>query len=343
MGRGELVLRHWNLLRRLQTRGTGSTLRDLAETFEVSERTIQRDLESLQQLGIPVDFQEDEVGKRYWRLPADYFRSGPFILSPTEAIALRLADHLFAPLAGTMFADGLAQLREKIESLLPPAAIEHFRDLDRTVHVRRTGATDNAQHASKIRALADGVMNSRSVRVTYAPLWRSQEPYDTLFDSHGLVLFEGDVYAVGRSHKADAIRIFKVARMSAVEPTTLSFDPSPDFRLEEHFADSFGIIRGAGPTVEVVVRFTGRAASLVEERLWHESQQLQWLAGEATLFDPGAGDRETLQAAFHLSELVEFKRWLKGFGADAEVLRPASLRDEMRRDLLAAAALYERG
>lgn len=341
MGRGELILRHWNLLRRLQTRGVGSTLRELSEQFDVSERTIQRDLEILQEIGFPIGFEEDEFGKRFWRLPPDYFRSGPFLLSPTEAIALRLADHLFAPLAGTMFADGLAALREKIESLLPATAVEHFRDLDRTVHVRRTAATDNAQHADKIRTLTHAAMKSLTVEATYSPLWRPQEPYTTRFDPYGLVLFEGDVYAVGRSHRVGAVRVFKVSRIAAVAATATPFETPEDFRLEEHFADSFGIIRGGGPTVEVAVRFTGPAAGLVEERLWHESQRIERLVGQPTLFEVAPGEREAIHAVFQLAELVEFKRWLKGFGADAEVIRPESLRAAMRAELRAAAAVYE--
>ena len=75
MARGEQILRHWNLLKTLQTRGEGMPLRQLAEEFEVSERTIQRDFEMLQELGFPIAHQEDEYGKRYWRMPHDFFRT----------------------------------------------------------------------------------------------------------------------------------------------------------------------------------------------------------------------------------------------------------------------------
>jgi len=35
--------------------------------------------------------------------------------------------------------------------------------------------------------------------------------------------------------------------------------------------------------------------------------------------------------------VVEFKRWIKGFGDQAEVIKPTWLRDELREELLAAA------
>lgn len=62
---------------------------------------------------------------------------------------------------------------------------------------------------------------------------------------------------------------------------------------------------------------------------------------EHTLFEELAGDQQALQATFRLADLVEFKRWIKGFGADAEVLKPDTLRQELRAELRAAAQRYD--
>jgi hypothetical protein len=51
-------------------------------------------------------------------------------------------------------------------------------------------------------------------------------------------------------------------------------------------------------------------AALIEERVWHESQKLQSLPPEGTLFEPHPGEPEALLATFRLSNLVEFKRRL---------------------------------
>ena len=85
---------------------------------------------------------------------------------------------------------------------------------------------------------------------------------------------------------------------------------------------------------------TGPAAALVEERGWHETQQIEWLNADNTLFEELPGEHAELIATFRLSDLVEFKRWLLGFGAAAEVLRPDSLRRELRDELSRAADRY---
>ncbi|MBN2445587.1 MAG: HTH domain-containing protein, partial [Phycisphaerae bacterium] len=186
MARGEIILRQWNLLKTLQTRGAGIPLKQLADEFEVSDRTIQRDFEVLQELGFPVEYEEDEYGKRYWRMPHDFFKTGPLVLGLTEAVSLHLAENLFSPLAGTHFADGLRTTLNKVRSLIPARALEYFRELDRTIYVRRSGVTDYSAHAETIRVLLDAAHVRHSVEVTYHALWRADE-YTTLFDPYGLV------------------------------------------------------------------------------------------------------------------------------------------------------------
>lgn len=340
MQRGEQVLRQWNLLKTLQTRGEGIPLRRLAEDFGVSERTIQRDFELLQELGFPVEYEEDGYGKRFWRMPHDFFRTGPLVLRLTEAVSLHLAERFFSPLAGTHFAEGLASVLAKIRALLPTRALDYFEGLDETLYVRSSGVTDYASHARTIRILTEASHLGHTATITYNAIWRG-EAYTTDVDPYGMVYFEGDLFLVGRSHRAGDVRIFKVTRIASAAATDRPFQRPESFSLEEHFRSSFGIFRTSGEPIEIVVRFRGPAAALVEERVWHESQRTSWLPGGETLFSQEPQEPEALLATFRLCGLAEFKRWLKGYGDLAEVLRPAWLRVELRNELLAAAARYE--
>ena len=54
-----------------------------------------------------------------------------------------------------------------------------------------------------------------------------------------------------------------------------------------------------------------------------------------------AAEPDALIATFQLSDTVEFKRWVKGFGERAEVIKPDWLRKEMHDELIAAAGVYE--
>ncbi len=341
MSRGEQILRQWSLLKALQTRGEGIPLRQLASEFGVSERTIQRDFEMLEELGFPIEHEDDEYGKRFWRMPHDFFRTGPLVLGLTEAVSLHLAERLLAPLAGTLFAEGLESVLEKIRSSVPSKALDYFAELDEIIHVRRLGVTDYTAHADAVRVLAESAREEHTVEIKYRSLWRGEE-YTTEFDPYGLVLYDGDLFAVGRSQRAHDMRVLKVSRVLSAVATADVFQRPPDFSLEDQFRDSFGITQSADEPVEIAVRFTGPVASLIEERIWHDSQQLHWLPPEATLFDELPGEPEGLVATFRLANVVEFKQWIKGFGDRAEVLQPDWLRAELAEELSAAAKLYDR-
>ena len=91
-------------------------------------------------------------------------------------------------------------------------------------------------------------------------------------------------------------------------------------------AAAFGIAGGKPEDVEL--RFDARAAHYIRERVWHESQEL--------IEDEGGGVRLRLRVA----PGVDLRAWIKGFLPDVSVVRPASLREEIGRDLQAAMARF---
>ncbi len=337
---GRQVRRHWDLIRLLQVRRYGVPLLELAETCGVSERTIQRDLDVLRQVGIPVEFEEDEFGKRLWKLSADYLQSCSLGLDLTEAISLYLAERMLEPLAGTHLAEALGSLRERLRRAIPPQALDHFSQVDQVLYVRHPSKTDYSAQAETIRMLLEAVSERRVVAIFYRAAWRREE-YETRIDPYGLVLYEGNLFVVARSHQANDQRLFKVTRIRRAAKLDQTFERPAEFDLDAQFRSSFGIFQGRGEPVEIEVRFTGPAVDYVGERIWHESQRLERCAGSEGLFEELHERDGELLARFRLAELTEFKSWIKGLGALAEVLRPDWLRREMREELASAARLYE--
>ena len=69
----------------------------------------------------------------------------------------------------------------------------------------------------------------------------------------------------------------------------------------------------------IVIKFTGLAADLVREREWHPSQKMKDL--------PKGGLLLTLR----LGNLNEISGWILRWGAEAEVVKPAALREIIGR------------
>src|SRR5262249_4142298 len=79
---------------------------------------------------------------------------------------------------------------------------------------------------------------------------------------------------------------------------------------------AWGILRGDLVTVRVV--FARNLAPYINERVWHPSQKLRQL--------PDGRVEMTLLVA----DTLEVRRWILGFGVEAEVLSPEALREALR-------------
>ena len=245
-----------------------------------------------------------------------------------EAISLTLARELFTPLAGTPFFADLERLVEKILELVPEEALAHFRGLKDVLLVRTTGHVDYDQFRQQLRAISHCLLNDHVIEITYKAAWRG-EKYATRVDPYHLLYFDGDLYLVGRSHRSDGLRMFKLPRIESAESTGETFKRPADTKIEKQLASGFGVMLGLGPETEVTVRFSGPEARLVEEREWHPSQRLE-----------RDGD-DAIVAYYKLRDLVELKRWVRSFGPAAIVLSPRSLADEMAADLKRGLANYD--
>jgi predicted DNA-binding transcriptional regulator YafY len=144
-------------------------------------------------------------------------------------------------------------------------------------------------------------------------------PYDVI-DYHGWL------YVVGFAPQHNAKRTWKVNRIDA-RADPMHFQRPGDFRVDEYLAGSFGMYHGDGE-LRVKIRFCSAAARYVRETNWHPSQQLTAQADGSLL------------AEFVLSGTQEIKSWIYGFGPDAEVLEPESLRREMAAELEQLRAIY---
>jgi proteasome accessory factor B len=136
-------------------------------------------------------------------------------------------------------------------------------------------------------------------------------------------------YLVGHDLERNALRTYALPRISDVVVTKDFFQKPDDFTPEKFFANALGVLGGDG-NFTVVIRFKPEIADLVREREWHESQEKREL--------PGGG----LELRLQLGALAEIERWVLGWGAAAEVVKPAALREKIRATAAALAAVYAR-
>ena len=185
-------------------------------------------------------------------------------------------------------------------------------------------------HRSKlIDALLVAIEDHKFADITYHSI-QSTEPVSQTVYPYGLVYFRGSLYLVAFAPHHEELRHYKIDRIHEVDVTELRFEKPKDFDLQTHMKSTFGIRRGDGNPVRILVHFRPPASRFVQEYRWHETQQFETQSDGSVI------------ATFELDEFEDFKQWVMGFGAKAEVLEPKSLRENLRRELDATLQLYSR-
>ncbi|MBL7221415.1 MAG: transcriptional regulator [Phycisphaerae bacterium] len=326
MARGEPLFRQWQLLKTLQANRFGLSGDDLAGRLGYSKRTVQRDLGVLQHVGFPISFEQRDFGKRFWKLIPHFIESEKLQLTVVEMLSLFLSQQLLSPLAGTPFGDGLASALQKIKAILPTRVLDYFADLEGAFLIKSLGQQDYSGKGKEIAILNDAILHQRVLRITYHSTTRNRE-LTTTFHPYGMVLLSASLYCIGWLEEYGEVRTLKASRFLGVQRAEDTFDKPATFSLAKHTYGAFGIF-GPGRFQTIRARFTGWAAINVREHRWHQSQKIV------------SDTKKGVTAEFELSNTVEFKRWLLGFGRHAVLVKPKKLAKEIAEELAAARGAY---
>ena len=203
----------------LQLRGH-ATAQSLAERFEVSRRTILRDMDELSAAGIPVYAERGTNGG--FRL-LDGFRTNLTGLDRAERDAMFLSG-LPKAAADLGLRDPAASARLKLAAATgnsePGLAERFYFDSDAWYQLGRP--------VPHLHAIAEAVWRETELRIDYESwrtrAWRTVAPL-------GVVLKAGEWYLVAGTSKGPSI--FRVASVHAVEPQKARVARPPGFDLAE--------------------------------------------------------------------------------------------------------------
>jgi predicted DNA-binding transcriptional regulator YafY len=315
MPRGDQLSRQWRLIQ-LIDRPQGITVDDASRELACTVRTIWRDLRVLEDAGFPLYTERAADGNRgVWRVTEDFKRALPLKLTLGELVALLMSRDLLTPLGVSVLGPEVASAFDKIQGALSREALALIEQMRDRLGVRATGAKLQAPATEHLPRIHAALAEHRTLRTRYYSASRDREDVREI-DPYHLTLHNGGLYLVAHCHLRDAVRIFAVERMRTVEPTRARFEVPADFNAERYLAGAWGILRGDLVTVRVM--FARGLARYIRERVWHPSQKLRDL--------PDGRVEMTL----HVADTLEVRRWIFGFGAQAEVVAPEGLREALR-------------
>jgi len=310
--------RQWMIFLRLARSQEGITVKTLAHDLNVCRKTIRRDLEALQKAEVPIIDRTHAHGEKVFCIEPLFQETG-LTLTFDEATAFYMSWRFFQPLSGTFFWEAANDVFLKISSRLSDKTKTYADQLMNAFYMTTFGSGDYIASGHHAEALTTGLEDERAVHIRYQSLQASKiRAYE--IEPYGLIFHEFSLYVVGWSCRANEIRHWKVDRIADAELTARRFKKPIDFDLETHMTDSFGVFQG-GELIELVVRFTSDAARFVPESRWCERQTFEEQADGSIL------------GRFEVKHSREVVRWILGLGANAEVLSPEQVRDEISEEI----------
>jgi len=284
----------------------------LAAEFEVSTKTVHRDLEFMRyQLDLPIEYDAQKYGF-YYTEKVDAFPTVQ--ITEGEFVALVVAERALEQYRGTNFEKPLLSAIRKMEQALPDTISLSLGDVQQTISFRTRA--EPILNLEIFDALAKATAGRQQLQLSYRkPGQQAAEP--RLVDPYHLANINGEWFLFAYDHLRKDIRTFVPARIQKIKATGKKFARPEKFSLEQRLRDSFGVYSGQSVT-EVVIRFDARVADYLREKRWHPSQELRDLKGGA------------VELRMKLSSLQEVQRWVLSWGGDARVVKPAELASSVR-------------
>ncbi|MGN1107632.1 MAG: helix-turn-helix transcriptional regulator [Huintestinicola sp.] len=269
------------------------TAAGLADKFEVSVRTIYRDIEAICRAGIPIAAERGTNGGIYIM---DGFRIDSTLLSTEDMCAI---------LAGLKSLDSVCEskkYRQLMDKLYADGA-----DSQGTI-VIDLSMWDKTSVAPKLELIKDAIEGCQLISFTYYSPERTEE---RRIEPYRLIYQWSSWYVWGYCLDRKAMRLFKLSRMTGLEDMHIPFEKRD---IPEYTCDKLRHTKGE---IEAEVKF---------------DKSVKWrIIDEFGAELPRYDEEGNVYLNFTWEDVPSFFRYILTFGDCAEIISPAKYREEFSK------------
>jgi predicted DNA-binding transcriptional regulator YafY len=221
----------------------------LADRLEIDRRTVRRYIEILQDLGIPIAGERGRYGG--YRLRPG-FKLPPLMFTEDEALALTLGLIAARRLGLATTAPAIEGALAKVDRVLPVALRERVQAVQETLAFTPLRPAEPPA-SETVLVISAAAREQRQIRMHYRS-WRGEESERTC-NPYGVVHHAGRWYLVGWDHLRQAIRVFRMDRVSDAELRAETFVRPVEFDSVQYVLRSLASVPYTW-AVEVVLETT---------------------------------------------------------------------------------------
>ncbi|WKY43263.1 YafY family protein [Eubacteriaceae bacterium ES2] len=288
---------------------------ELSNLFEVSPRTIYRDIEAINMAGIPIH-STSGVGGGFEIMEKYKIDKNVFSTTDLSAILMGLSS-----LSNMMRGDELLNALAKVRSFIPAESAKEIELNANQIVIDLRPWTFSRNLQSYLEIIKTALQENRLLMFEYTDRHgnkssRTAEPYQ-------LVLKNSQWYYQGFCYKRNDYRLFKLSRISNLQKQEDVFTPRDYQKPQLEFPD---ILKSMQIKIKIRIH-----KSIVD-------RVLDYCSDKYCL--PDGHDHYIVSFPFIENEY--YYHILLGFGNRCECLEPLNVRSEMKRRISEMAAIYER-
>jgi predicted DNA-binding transcriptional regulator YafY len=293
------------------------TAEQIAAHFEISVRTVYRDLSALGEAGVPI-IAEAGIGYSLMR----GYHMPPVMFTEDEAAALFMSGEVTEQVADDSLKQSLRGALLKIKSVLPQEKKDYLGRLKNAIGVwfRRGG---NEDRKLSLMPIQDAVVRRRCLALRYDAASKGKIT-TRVVEPLGLVFYSRQWHLIGWCRLRRDFRDFRLDRFAGWEVLDECYHGHADFSVKAFLQEKID----GDELFPAAIRVTRD----VIERF--RSEMPCTALGEKPQAD-GSIEVEILTCS-----IPWMTSWLLGYGTEVEAVEPPELREALREAAMAMAARY---
>lgn len=294
---------------------------ELAKRFEVSKRTIYRDIRSLEEAGVPLG---GEAGVGYFL--SDNYHLPPISLTREEAgsfiVAAKLMEKHSDFSINQQFQSGLT----KIRSVLRNTDKDYLANIEDQIEVLNTSNRGDSCTSNPFFALAMQAMNEGKVlEIEYISGYTNEETRREV-EPYNLWFYSMNWHLIGYCRKRKGYRDFRMDRIKSVTITGHRFEKPAHFSIEHYYAEMM-------KNQELF-----SAQLLVDEEIYSHIQNSRYYFG--FLNEERIGNQYKMN--FLVNDLQYLSKWIITLGNHVQIINNKPLKDLILNELEILSKHYQK-
>ena len=295
------------------------TAAEIAEKYDITIRTVYRDIRALEEAGVPICA---EAGLGYYLMKG--YSLPPVMLTKDEAGAILIGQKLMQRFADKSALQSYEKATDKIKSVLPDTEGEYWDRLDAKTHVLQYSVKSSTEFPNHFMSSIQKALYTRNCILMDYYASHNKTINQRTVEPVGVCFYGNTWHMIAYCQLRDDYRDFRVDRIKKLSIIDKRFEPHRNFSLENYFKQAWEKTDLLPATIRVKKELAGNLATT------------KYYFGFITEKEC----ENCVEFRFMINDYDYIANWILSLGEDVIKVEPAELHDLIKKKIQSASKQY---